>query len=910
MGGKDKAVGSWHALDSEAVFRQLDSGPDGLQSAEVEKRLARYGPNRIPPPRRRGPWKRLAAQLNNVLIHVLLGATLITALLREWANVGVILAVVVINATIGFIQEGKAERALAAIAAILPRRATARRNGAYTELDAERLVPGDVIEVVPGDKVPADARVFKCRNLRVDESVLTGESVPVEKTASAVDEHAELVSRRSMIWSGTLVTYGQARAVVVATGPATEIGRLSHLLGGVQTLQTPFLRQLGIFGRWLSITILILSAATVAFGVWVRALPVVEMFLAGVGLAVAAIPEGLPAIVTITLAVGVQRMARRKAIIRRLPVVETLGSVAVICTDKTGTLTRNEMTVRSLLTGEGFFAVSGVGYDAHGGFSREGVEVSPEREGILTEIARAGVLCSDARIASDPAGTRFEGDPTEIALLVMALKAGLSPPTERERFPRDDVIPFDSERRFMASRHHDHTAHAFITVKGAPEQVLDMCTRVRTQGEDVALDHEQWRARMYGMARHGERLLGIAFRPCKSRGELVAGEIEGGLTLLGIVGMIDPPRGEALEAVAQCRAAGIRVKMITGDHAVTAMEVGRQIGIGDGETVLAGHELDAMSDAELAARVDEVDVFARTAPEHKLRLIEILQARGAVVAMTGDGVNDALALKRADVGIAMGERGTDVAREAAPMVLTDDNFSTIVAAVSEGRTVYDNLKKTIMYLLPTSGAEALVIIVAILLGRALPITPLQILWVNTVTAVTLSLPLAFEFPERNVMRRPPRDPREHLITPLIAWRIVFVSFLGLAGTFGLFTWERLHGADLAVSRTVAVNTLVLIEMFYLFNVRHFTASIFSRFGLLGNRYVPLVIAILLLAQMPFIYAPPLHELFGTAAISPLAWLRSLAVGVLVMMLLELEKALIRFVAKTGGGHPRAHSRST
>ena len=899
MAGRDKAAGRWHALDSEAVFRQLHSGRAGLASAEAAKRLGRYGRNRIPPATRRGAWKRLAAQLNNVLIHVLLAAAVITALLREWANVGVILAVVVINAAIGFIQEGKAERALAAIAAILPRRATARRDGVYTELDAELLVPGDVIELVPGDKVPADARLFECRNLRVDESVLTGESVPVEKTACAVDAHADLVSRRSMLWSGTLVTYGQGVAVVVATGAATEIGRLSHLLGGVETLQTPFLRQLATFGRWLSLGILALSGATVAFGVWVRGLPAVDMFLAGVGLAVAAIPEGLPAIVTITLAVGVQRMARRKAIIRRLPAVETLGSVAVICTDKTGTLTRNEMTVHSLLTGEGSFAVSGVGYDAHGSFSRGGADVSPERDGILTEIARAGVLCSDARIAPDPAGPRYEGDPTEIALLVMALKSGLSPATERERFPRDDVIPFDPERRFMASRHHDHAGHAFITVKGAPERVLEMCTRVRVHGEDVGLDHDEWRARMYGMARRGERLLGIAFRPCERMGELAAGDIEDGLTLLGIVGMIDPPRGGAREAVAQCRAAGIRVKMITGDHAVTAVEVGRQIGIGDGETVLAGHELDTMGDSELAARVDAVDVFARTAPEHKLRLIEMLQSRGQVVAMTGDGVNDALALKRADVGIAMGERGTDVAREAAPMVLTDDNFSTIVAAVSEGRTVYDNLKKTIMYLLPTSGAEALVIIAAIILGLALPITPLQILWVNTVTAVTLSLPLAIEVPEHDVMLRRPRDPREHLLTPLIVWRIVFVSLLGLAGTFGLFAWERLHGADLAVSRTVAVNTLVIIEMFYLFNVRHLTASVFSRSALVSNRYVPLVIGILLLAQIGFIYAPPLHELFGTASIGLVAWLRSLAVGLLVMLLVEAEKTIIRFFAGEG-----------
>ena len=877
----------------DEVFSELHSSPQGLDSVEAESRFVRYGANRLPAARRRTALVRLGAQLNNVLIYILLASAVVTGFLAEWVDVGVILAVVAINAAIGFIQEGRAERALDAIAGILSRRATVRRDGIYQEVDAACLVPGDVIELLAGDKVPADVRIFDSRNLRIDEALLTGESVPVEKHPAAVADTAELAMRHSMAWSGTLVTYGRASAVVAATGPETEIGRLSGLLGTVETLKTPFTRQMASFGLWLSVAILGIAGLTVAFGILVRHLPAMEVFLAGVGLAVAAIPEGLPAVVTITLAVGVRRMAQRKAIIRRLPAVETLGSVAVICTDKTGTLTRNEMTVHSAFAGDDVLEVSGVGYDPHGAFSLDGREVSAQGSGDLIELARAGVLCSDARMVRGEEGIKAEGDPTEIALVVMAAKAGLDPSAERYEFPRDDVIPFESERRFMASRHHDHAGHGFVVVKGAPELVLDMCAHARCRGEDTVLDREAWRSRIYAFARRGERLLALAFRSFDEKRDLRVEDVSSGLTLLGVVGMIDPPREEAIEAVAQCRAAGISVKMITGDHAVTAVEIGRQMGIGDGETVLTGHDLERLDNHALAEAVCKVDIFARTAPEHKLRLVQILQGLGQVVAMTGDGVNDALALKRADIGIAMGERGTDVARETASMVLTDDNFTTIVAAVKEGRTVYDNLKKTIMFILPTDGAEALVIIAAIAFGMALPITPLQILWVNTITAATLALPLAFESSEPDVMRRPPRDPRQRILTPLILWRVLFVSFLGLVGTFGLFTWERMHGADLTLARTVAVNTLVIIEMFYLFNARFLKSSIFSLAGLWGNPYVPLVILLLVLAQVGFIYGEPLHAIFGTESIGLASWMRSLGVGLCVMLLVELEKGALR-----------------
>ena len=903
MAGDDALDGkAWHALEVDAAFRALGSSEEGLTSEAAARRLSRRGPNRLAPPPKRTALARLGGQFNNVLIYVLLASAAVTAVLREWANVGVILAVVVVNAVIGFVQEGKAERALDAIAGMLPRRATVRRDGHYVETDAANLVPGDVIELVAGDKVPADARLFQCRNLRADEGVLTGESVPVEKAVQAVAEGAELGARRSIAHSGTLVTYGRATGVVVATGADTEIGRISSLLRSVRTLKTPFVRQMASFGRWLSLVIVVLAAATAAFGVLVRHLPPMEMFLAAVGLAVAAIPEGLPAVVTITLAVGVRRMARRNAIIRQLPAVETLGAVGVICSDKTGTLTRNEMTVRTVVAAEGAYAVSGVGYDPHGVFSRDDVEVAPESDGILAEVARAGVLCNDARALDGGDGLRFEGDPTEIALLVLGAKAGMDPRLACAEFPRDDVIPFEPERRFMASRHHDHSGHDFVLVKGAPERVLEMCVHQRRAGEDVPLDPDYWRGEMYRLARRGERLLALAFRGSSRTSALSLDDIGGGLTLLGMVGMIDPPREEAVEAVGQCRAAGVRVKMITGDHAVTAVEVGRQLGIGDGERVLTGREIDDLDDRSLGAALDDVDVFARAAPEHKLRLVEALQAQGRIVAMTGDGVNDAPALKRADIGIAMGGRGTDAAREAAPMVLADDNFATIVEAVREGRTVYDNLKKTLMFMLPTGGAEAMVVIAAIVLGMALPITPLQILWVNTITAATLALPLAFESSERGVMRRPPRDSRRGLWTPLLVWRIVLVALLGLAGTFGLYAWERAHGAGLAEARTVAVNTLVIVEMFYLLNARFLTAPVLNRRGLLGNRYVLLVIGLLLLAQAGFIYGEPMHELFGTGALGAGAWLRSLGVGCAVLLLVEAEKLVVRRFRR-GGGHP-------
>lgn len=867
---------------------------DGLSQQDAEQRLQQYGPNRLRPAQKKGPLARFLTQFHNVLIYVLIGAGLVTALLGHWVDSGVILGVVVINAIIGFIQEGKAEKALDAIRNMLSQQAMVKRDGKFISLAADLLVPGDVVMLQSGDKVPADLRLFKNRELRIEEAMLTGESMPAEKTTLPVTEHASIGDRECIAFSGTLVTYGQGQGVVVASGDDTEIGRISSLLTKVQTLTTPLLRQMAIFARWLTIAIGTIAAAIFAYGVLLQDYSAGEMFLAAVGLAVAGIPEGLPAIMTITLAIGVQRMARKHAIIRRLPAVETLGSVTVICSDKTGTLTRNEMTVVTVATSAGLCEVSGTGYDPHGAFNLDDHDVTPEGFPLLREIAQAALLCNDASVTEVNGQWRMQGDPTEGALVTLALKAGLEHNHCLGEYPRTDAIPFESQHRFMATLHHDHARHGFIYLKGAPEQVLEMCHQQRIRGEDVPLDRAYWEACMDSMASSGQRLLAIAFKTASAEQQtLEFHDVENGLTLLGIVGIIDPPREEATAAVRACQSAGIRVKMITGDHAITARAIGAQMGIGDGITVVNGTELDDYNDQQLQEAVQRCDIFARVSPEQKLQLVSALQAAGEVVSMTGDGVNDAPALKRADVGVAMGLKGTEVAKEAAEMVLTDDNFASISHAVEEGRTVYDNLKKSILFILPTNGGEALTIIAAIVMGRMLPITPAQILWINMITAVTLALTLAFEPPERNVMQRAPRDPKEAILSGFLIWRIIFVSLIIVTGTFGLFLWEREHGAAIELARTIAVNTLVMFEIFYLFSARFLLAPSLTFEALFGNRYVLYAIGLLLIFQLALTYLGPMQMLFATTAMSADAWLRVIVVASSVLFLVEIEKWLLR-----------------
>jgi magnesium-transporting ATPase (P-type) len=889
------ALHTWHALPAEAALDALGGTAHGLSTEEARTRLERHGRNELPAAAVRSAWLRFAQQFNNVLIYVLLAAGAVTLLLGHPIDTGVIAGVVVINAIIGFVQEGKAERALDAVRAMLASRAVVRRlidgRSERREIDAAELVPGDIVLLCSGDRVPADLRLLKVKNLRIDEAALTGESVPVEKGIEPTAADAAIGDRSGMAYSGTVVTFGQATGLVVATGTATEIGRIGTLVSGVQALATPLTRKLDQFARRITAFILAGAALTFAFGYLIHHMPADEIFQAVVGLAVAAIPEGLPAIVTITLAIGTQAMARRNAIVRRLPAVETLGSVTVICSDKTGTLTRNEMTAVRLLLPQRTLEVSGAGYAPDGGFSADGQAVDTVGAADLAEFARCALLCNDASLAHVEGDWRLSGDPTEGALVTLALKAGLDPADERSNWVRIDEVPFESEHRFMATLHHDHKcARTRVYLKGAPERVLDLC-RVDAGGRP--LDRAAWEARIDAAARDGQRVLALAVRDEPAGTSAIAlDDLGSDFCLLGLAGMIDPPRDEAIAAVARCREGGVRVKMITGDHAVTAAAIGMQLGLA-GKRALTGQEVEALDDEALRCALRDVDVIARASPEHKLRLIAALQSAGEIVAMTGDGVNDAPALKAADIGVAMGRKGTDAAREASDLVLTDDNFASIGNAVQEGRTIFDNIKKSLLFILPTNGGQATVILVAVFLGLALPVTAVQILWVNMVVAVTLAIALAFEPAEAGVMRRPPRPPGEPLITRLVLARIGFVTLLVTAVTFSMFQWELARGAALAEARTAAVNMLVLAQLAYLFNARRFVAPAFDRAALFGNRVALLATLCLVVLQLAFTYLPLMHTLFNTAPLGADVWARMAAFAVVVFLLVEVEKWILR-----------------
>ncbi|WP_029010851.1 cation-transporting P-type ATPase [Azospirillum halopraeferens] len=890
----------WHARSAAETMQGLDSPDGGLSPAEARARLDRYGPNRLTPPKRRSALMRFLVQFDNILIYVLIAAGIVSLLLGEVIDAGVIAGVVLINAVIGYIQEGKAEQALDAIRSMLSPNAVVLRGGHQVTLPAEELVPGDHVLLASGDRVPADLRLVRVKGLHVQEAALTGESLPVAKTTDGVAEDAALGDRTGMAYSGTLVAQGQALGVVIATGDRTELGRIGAMLAEVQTLTTPLLAQMAVFGRWLTAVILALAAVTFFYGTFVGGQPWPEMVMAAVGLAVAAIPEGLPAVMTITLAIGVTRMARRNAIIRRLPAVETLGSVGVVCSDKTGTLTRNELTVQSLATLDAGFSVGGIGYAPEGAFTRDGREITADGDPILESIARACLLCNDAELHRDETGEwQLAGDPTDGALLALAMKAGLDPETERRHHPRTDVIPFESEHKFMATLHHDHEGHGTIYVKGAPERIVAMCSHAAGTDGPMPIEPDAWHARIEALADRGQRVIAVARRTTiPGSSELEMADVQEGLTLLGLCGLIDPPREEAITAVTVCRDAGIRVKMITGDHAITARAIGRSFGLAADGRAMTGPELDRVSDEDLVKVAHEVDVFARTTPEHKLRLVKALQSTGHTVAMTGDGVNDAPALKRADVGVAMGHKGTEAAKEAAAMVLADDNFASIAHAVEEGRTVYDNLRKTILFMLPTNGGQALVILVAVLIGYTLPITPVQILWVNMVTAVTLGLALAFEKPEPDVMRRPPRPPAEGILPRFLVIRMLMVAVLLLIASFGFFLYEEANGSSLERARTMAVNALVIGEVFFLLNARAVRNSVMNAEGLFGSRPVWISIGLIVAFQLAFTYAPPMQTLFGTAPIGLTDWLMMIAGGAVIFLIVEAEKAVGRRRVRT------------
>ncbi|WP_336315933.1 cation-transporting P-type ATPase [Stutzerimonas stutzeri] len=888
----------WHARQAEEALLELDSTAAGLTHEQAAQRLLRYGPNRLDEAKPASVWQRVLRHLNNVLLYVLIAAALVTGLMGHWVDTFVIIAVVVLNVAIGFVQEGKAEKALQAIRHLLAPHAVVLRDGRQQDIDAADLVPGDVVLLASGDSLPADVRLLQARNLRIDEAALTGESVPVDKQVDAVADDAAIGDRICMGYAGTLVTQGQARAVVVATGAATEIGRIGRMLEAVEQGTTPLLRKMQDFGRILTLFILATGGLLFLFGTLVRGMGAGEMFMAAVGLSVAAIPEGLPAIMTITLAIGVQRMAARNAVIRRLPAVEALGSVTVICSDKTGTLTRNEMTVQEVICAGQSLDVEGAGYAPTGNLLLQGSAVDAAalaaRSPAAAALVEAAALCNDASLHEKEQHWVLAGDPTEGALLTLAMKAGLSPTVVQVDRPRLDVIPFESEHRFMATL-HACGAGSEVLVKGAPERILAMCSQqLEADGVERALDEAHWHNRIEAQARAGRRVL--AFARCRlgaGKQDLEHADVASGLTLLGLVGIIDPPRDEAIRAVAQCRAAGIRVVMITGDHGVTASAIARQLGMGEDIKAITGPELELMDDTAMRQAVAEARVFARASPEHKLRLVRALQANGEVVAMTGDGINDAPALKQADVGVAMGMKGTEAAKQAGAIVLADDNFASIAHAVEEGRTVYDNLRKTVTFLLPINGGESLSLLLAVLLGLALPITPVQVLWVNMVSSVALAMVLAFEPTEADVMQRPPRRPDEPMLSRFVIWRIFFVSALFLVGIFGMYQWMLAQGATVEAARTVAVNTLVCMEVFYLFSVRYLKAPSFTAQGVKGTPRVLVAVFSVFGLQLLFTYAPFMQSLFASEALPLDTGMLVVLAGVAVLLILEIEKALLR-----------------
>jgi potassium/sodium efflux P-type ATPase len=767
------------------------------------------------------------------------------------------------------------------------------RDGRRESLPVRDIVPGDVVILEAGDRVPADLRLIHSRSLLIEEAILTGESVAAAKHATSADLRTPLGDRHSMAYSGTFIAAGHASGVVVATGPDTEIGNISTLLSSVQTLTTPLLRQINRFATRFTWITLAIAVAFFIFAVMLRDYAWQEALVVVVALAVGAVPEGLPAVITITLAIGVQRMARQNAAIRRLPAVETLGATTVICSDKTGTLTRNEMLARRVEVSAGQIKVSGSGYSPDGR-----LDPSPEQDRDLlldaaAPLLRACVLCNNAELRTTGVTWTVVGDPMEGALLALAMKAGMDPQSCREEWQRLDAIPFDARHRFMATLNRsDDTACIFV--KGAPEQVLAMCKSQATGGGQTPLDVEDWHARIATAAAEGERLIGVASCAAASTDQhLDFGRVQQGLVFLGLVGFIDPPRAEAIAAIEECHSAGIAVKMITGDHGATAMAIARQLGLDVDPKVVTGSELDRIPDERLPDIVAVSSVFARTSPEHKLRIVRALQSRGEVVAMTGDGVNDAPSLKQADVGIAMGDKGTDVAKEASQMVLLDDNFASIVAAVHEGRVVYDNIRKVVAWTLPTNGGEALIVICAILFGFALPMSAVQILWINLVTEGTVGLALAFEPAEPNVMRRRPRPVDEGLLTPFLLWRVILVSFLFVGVALVFFFYAMGKGADLATARTMVVNVIVVLEIFYLFNVRYLHMTSFSWRGVLGTPAVLIAVATVVAAQFAFTYLPIMQRLFDTRPLSLTDGLLIVATGAGMMTLLEAEKHVMR-----------------
>jgi Ca2+-transporting ATPase len=886
----------WHQLHLDEVVGLLKTDLSiGLSAAEVQRRQKEYGPNTLTTKSGTSRWKRLLLQFHQPLVYVLVAATAFSVYLGQYVDALVIFAVVVFNGIVGYLQEAKAEKAISALTRMMVAHTTVRRDGRRQRVNATELVPGDIVFLESGDRVPADLRLFQIRGLQIDESPLTGESEQVHKHTDALAFDTVLADRKSLAFAGTAVTSGRGEGVVWATGDKTEMGRIAWLITEAVDLATPLTRKIAQLCRMLLWLVLALALLTAAVGWW-HGQTLTDIFMAAVAMAVGAIPEGLPAAVTVALAIGVSRMARRGAIIRKLPAVETLGSATVICSDKTGTLTENQMTVQEIYAGGELYEVTGAGYESAGAIQQSGKKVVVASKPALSACLRAGLLCNDAILIREHGGTRVQGDPTEAALIVAAEKAGLLHGDTHHESSRLDAIPFESEHQFMATLHRGKEGH-IIYKKGAVERVVGGCSTVLdAAGGEKPIDRETIHAAAEEMAARGLRVLAFAQRLIASdQRQLAHHHVARELTFLGLQGMMDPPRPEAIEAVRCCQTAGIAVKMITGDHILTARAVAQQIGLrgpagSDSPAAISGRELEQLSDDRWSAVAEQTAVFARVTPEQKLRLVRALQARGQIVAMTGDGVNDAPALKQADIGIAMGIGGTDVAKGAADMVLTDDNFASIEAAVEEGRSIFDNLRKFIVWTLPTNAGEALILLTAVFLGSALPVLPLQLLWIN-MTEPLFGLTLVFEPKERGLMERPPRDPRQPILTFTLFMRSALVSILMLAGAFALFLWElHVEKGTLAEARTVVVNVIVVVEGFYLLNCRSLTRSIFS-VGLFSNLWLITGLAVMVIAQLLFTYVPTMNRLFHSAPIGLEAWLRIALVGIAVYVAVGFAKWL-------------------
>lgn len=888
----------WHHLSEDQLFKNLDiSNAIGLNSSEVERRSTQFGSNCISNKTDPNPLIIFLSQFNQPLVYILIASAVIASFLGEWTDASVIYGVVLVNAIIGFFQEAKAVKAIKALSQSMTASATVIRDGVRQIISATELVPGDMILLQPGVRVPADLRLLSVRELQINESALTGESLPVTKKCAVLPLDTELHDRTNIAYSSSLVTNGVATGVVIAIGDSTEIGRINEMIASAGILTTPLTRKISSFSSILLYVILFLAAVTFVVGV-VRGESWLQMFMAAVALAVGAIPEGLPAAVTITLAIGVSRMAKRNVIIRKLPAVETLGSTTVICTDKTGTLTQNQMTVREIFSGATLFYLSGNGYAPEGQISCNS-HLIPAENMALRDCLKAGLLCNEAILKKVENEWVVDGDPTEGALIVAGAKLGFDRNKISEEFPRLDVIPFESEHQYMATL-HSYKDRSIVYLKGAAENILPRCDFAKNEnGDSVPLIPDVYETEIVRMAEKGLRVLAFACLEVEGLSNCLEHEhVAVGLTFLGLQGMLDPPRPEAIAAVRACQAAGIQVKMITGDHVITAVAIGKDIGL-HGETdsrgelaALCGRDIQALSDKELASAALRTAIFARVAPEQKLRLVEALQGIGHIVAMTGDGVNDAPALRQADIGVAMALSGTEVAKEAADMLLMDDKFSSIEAAVEEGRCVFDNLVKFIIWTLPTNLGEGLVIMVAVLAGVQLPITPVQILWINMTTAVLLGLMLAFEPKEPGLMNRSPHNPDKSLLTGVLIMRIVIVGIMLLAGSFGLFAWQLKQGNSIEVARTGAVNIFVFGEIFYLFSCRSLLHSMF-KIGLYSNRWVLGGVGIMVLLQIFFTYIPVMNRAFGSRPIDLKGWLIIILASSAVYCIVEFEKSIRR-----------------